>query len=143
MSGAPSMSQYESPVPVIYIRAGKASDPMSKFLYRLFSPLRWWSRSTVRETIRDICMLPFRVKSLLGVMEELRVGIPMRCHTRSGHEMNPHLRHKVSLACSEGMERLRKKSPWSGVLESRLYFQAFVEGVESVAHSWDNEKDDA
>jgi hypothetical protein len=41
------------------------------------------------------------------------------------------------------MERLQKKSPWSGELESRLYLQAFVEGVESVADSWDNEKDDA
>ena len=81
-------------------------------------------------------MLPLRMKAVATAVSELQAGIPIRFHKTF---VRPNLdRENIVLhACSQGMEGLRKKSPWSGVLDSRMYLEGFVAGVEAADRSLD------
>jgi hypothetical protein len=77
------------------------------------------------------------MKAVATAMAELQVGIPMRFHKTFARGPSLDRENRVLHAYSLGMAGLRKKSPWSGVLDSRTYLEGFVAGVEAADRSLD------
>ena len=111
------------------VPAGSASSPMSKLGYRLCAPLRWWSRSILRIMGEEICRFPLRILAILRT-RSLRDGVPIPLDQKSLDLGSFGVMNSFLLACSEGMQQLRKRHSWIATLEVQIYFQAFAQGAE-------------
>ena len=59
-------------VSVLHVPAGKANDPISKFLHRLCAPLRWSSRSTPQIAVHEMGRTILRILSIPKAISALR-----------------------------------------------------------------------
>jgi hypothetical protein len=117
-------------VSVLHVPAGKASDPISKFLHRLCAPLRWWSRSTPQIAVHEMGRTILRILSIPKAISALREGLVASPHIPDAYRANHHLVSMLPHTCKTGMERLENAHRWFGVQDCQTYFQGFREGAE-------------
>jgi len=110
------------------VPAGSASRPISKFWYRLCAPLRWWSCSTLRIVVEEFYKFPLRISAILKT-PRLRDGVPIPLSPLGSCLENFPEENDWLLACTAGMQQLRKQHPWIATLEVQMCFQAFQQGA--------------
>jgi len=125
-------------VSVLRVPAGKASDPISKFRYRLCAPLRWWYRSTPRIVVCEIGRMILRILAIPDSISALRAGLTASPRIPDVYRANLHLASTLAHVCKTGMERLEKAHLWFGVQDCQTYAQGFREGAEGVLCTLDS-----
>jgi hypothetical protein len=119
---------------VLRVCSGTSSSPISKFLYRLNAPRRWWSRSTVRIMVLEACSLPSRIRAIPKAAGDFQEGLPLQSYPvpvcmESLYEENM-LPHFYMLALDTEKQRTQRR--FFGVLDQQTFALGFREGVESV-----------
>jgi hypothetical protein len=114
---------------VLRVPLGTASDPISKFFYRLRAPLRWWVDSSIRKVADEIRSLPPRISMCLRTpCPRNGFRVPL-LHLEGSIAETWRLESRFLRSCSEDMQRLSKEHRWTTHLDREMAAQAYLAGA--------------
>jgi hypothetical protein len=106
------------------VRSGSASGPISKWLYRLSAPLRWWKGSSYARAVEELYSLPRRIQATHLLNTSLRgrgYSLPMPV------EKIPYL--DVLDVCKKDIEELLAENSWMTSLDLEMAAAGWAKGL--------------
>jgi hypothetical protein len=123
--------------PVFCVRPGKLSSPISKFLYRLCAPLRWWSHSTARIVVHTLRTLPLRIAATRKARRDFLEGLPLQSYPTPACMESLYEESMLPHFCMTDMEKLSMERKFFEDLDQQTFVLGFRAGVESVFRTVD------
>src|SRR5215831_3386012 len=115
---------------VLHVRSGSASGPISKYLYLLRAPLRWWKRSSHTRAVEEIHSLPRRIQAT----RRLNTSLGGRGYLLPARvEPIPYL--ELLDACKMDMEELRTEYPRMTSLDRQMAVAGWAKGLQFALRS--------
>lgn len=121
------------------VRQSTASDPISRWTYRLSAPLRWWRLSIVRIAVIEMSMALRRIREYLRE-PFLRCGYPLPTLDLSDCVAGAFDAENTFLhSCNDDIQRLHKENHWASFLEMRMAAEAYRLGAAWAIRTLHNE----
>jgi hypothetical protein len=116
------------------VRAGSASSPRAKFLYRMCAPLRWYRVSTLRIVALEIRAFPLRIAAALRT-PSLRLGNTVFSPLWGRSMATQVEENKLLQSCIVDIQELQSRQRWIGPLDLEICAEMHRRGALSALGS--------